>query len=75
MSYWRDMVVCHRKGFCHVTYDLCLRIHDLESCGRCPNFIKILENEEFDELSDIIEREERQELAPKRSRKKRRKSE
>ena len=66
LDYWRDTVLCPRKGFCHISHGQCLETHDIRLCRSCPHFQKILEWQEYHDLEEIEKREERLRLAPRR---------
>ena len=60
------MVLCHRKGMCHISYEKCVDLHDVERCSGCPNFLKILELEEEAAVTEELKRVERRQLKRKR---------
>jgi hypothetical protein len=57
-GYWQGMVLCRRKGFCHMTREQCLATHDLNACGDCSHFMNFLQEQERAEWDEAMQVEE-----------------
>lgn len=65
-GYWSGTIICHRRGFCHVTHAQCLETHELRTCGECPHFLTILEHEQRGQWNALWADVERQSFLSQR---------
>lgn len=69
-KYWQDMLMCHRKGFCHISHNQCLEIYETILCDPCHNYYDILETQDHNDIECERRRQERKALAPLKRRRK-----